>query len=362
MAMRTVLRIVLCCLLFVVGRVWAAEEQPLYTLVETKTYVIVNRFVVTSTSNDPLESVRATVMVGGTDESLHQKKIRYRISPGVSSRITDKLGNIYAVIELGKFAPHEQKTITIEKLVQNSGISFSPDIYKLTPSYTEFLATPENQQYIQPSPHIESDAPEIKADVGKLSTNKTLVERARDIYTGVNVYLQYDTNEAYAHRGALSAQHTRRGVCTEFAGLFVAFCRAVGIPARIVSGYWVPRDTPLNTPVLTKEDRHAWAEFYLPNVGWVPAELSLVTTRVVDGKRLPNYKYFAAIQPNDRHFMWGYGLETEHKPNINIEYRFFSRPNASQVELDAERLTAALVEESVKLVPDETVMAPTANN
>jgi hypothetical protein len=57
--------------------------------------------------------------------------------------------------------------------------------------------------------------------------------------------------------GAQLALQTRRGDCAEMAAIFVALCRAVNIPARIV---WVPN--------------HNWSEFYLTDKDgkghWLP--------------------------------------------------------------------------------------------
>ena len=55
-----------------------------------------------------------------------------------------------------------------------------------------------------------------------------------------------------------TALDTHRGDCEEMAGVFVALCRAMGIPARLV---WIPN--------------HTWAEFYLVDDKkqghWIPA-------------------------------------------------------------------------------------------
>lgn len=53
----------------------------------------------------------------------------------------------------------------------------------------------------------------------------------------------------------------RRGSCRDFAQLFVACCRSIGIAARFVSGY-------LYGNPLQAHDLHAWAEVYLPGAGW----------------------------------------------------------------------------------------------
>lgn len=54
----------------------------------------------------------------------------------------------------------------------------------------------------------------------------------------------------------------RRGACRDFAVLYVAACREVGIPARFVSGYRL-RDADGRGREL-----HAWAEAALPGAGW----------------------------------------------------------------------------------------------
>jgi hypothetical protein len=77
------------------------------------------------------------------------------------------------------------------------------------------------------------------------------------------------------------------GACTQRSAMVVALCRAVGIPARCVSGYrgWPPRSElkllyangiKLNPQGLAAVQDfgqlggHTWTEFYIPNYGWIP--------------------------------------------------------------------------------------------
>jgi len=82
------------------------------------------------------------------------------------------------------------------------------------------------------------------------------------------------------------------GACDKQAALFVAMARAVGLPARAVTGMvgwgpWVEKeDLKLRNRRHTKLSRdglaaarlfgplggHRWAEFYLPNYGWIPVD------------------------------------------------------------------------------------------
>lgn len=56
------------------------------------------------------------------------------------------------------------------------------------------------------------------------------------------------------------------GTCRDFAVLFVAACRAMGLAARFVSGYQ-EGDAGSNDSQTT-HDLHAWAEVYVPGGGW----------------------------------------------------------------------------------------------
>ncbi len=55
---------------------------------------------------------------------------------------------------------------------------------------------------------------------------------------------------------------TARGACRDTAVVFMAVCRAAGIPSRFVSG------CQEGDPARPEAELHAWAEVYLPGFGW----------------------------------------------------------------------------------------------
>ncbi|WP_249010248.1 transglutaminase family protein [Conexibacter sp. DBS9H8] len=64
----------------------------------------------------------------------------------------------------------------------------------------------------------------------------------------------------------------RAGVCQDFAHVGIACLRALGIPARYVSGY-LETDPPPGRPKLTGVDgSHAWFAAHVPGAGWVGAD------------------------------------------------------------------------------------------
>jgi transglutaminase-like putative cysteine protease len=59
---------------------------------------------------------------------------------------------------------------------------------------------------------------------------------------------------------------TRRGVCQDFANLFITMARLLGIPARYVCGYLF---TGNNHATRAQSDAsHAWVQLYIPHIGW----------------------------------------------------------------------------------------------
>lgn len=55
-----------------------------------------------------------------------------------------------------------------------------------------------------------------------------------------------------------------RGVCQDHAHVFIACAREMGVPARYVSGHLLRRDG-----LDDQEAAHAWAEAWVPDLGWV---------------------------------------------------------------------------------------------
>jgi transglutaminase-like putative cysteine protease len=61
----------------------------------------------------------------------------------------------------------------------------------------------------------------------------------------------------------------RAGVCQDFAHLFIAVARAMGVPARYVSGYIHSGRATGGAARTVAPASHAWAEAWVPGRGWV---------------------------------------------------------------------------------------------
>jgi transglutaminase-like putative cysteine protease len=64
--------------------------------------------------------------------------------------------------------------------------------------------------------------------------------------------------------------NARAGVCDEFSTLFMAFCRAVGIPARRVLGYGPISGDNIDDSI--ENTGHSWTEVWVPDYGWLTVD------------------------------------------------------------------------------------------
>lgn len=78
--------------------------------------------------------------------------------------------------------------------------------------------------------------------------------RVQSICEWINRHITYQYGTSDAGTSAYDTAAQRIGVCRDFAHLGISFCRALGIPARYVSGYCLGLEPP---------DFHAWFQAYL---------------------------------------------------------------------------------------------------
>ncbi|BAL96799.1 hypothetical protein RGE_34600 [Rubrivivax gelatinosus IL144] len=80
------------------------------------------------------------------------------------------------------------------------------------------------------------------------------------------------------------------GFCEHFAAAFVVAMRAMGVPARIVTGYQGTDPAPVDGWwIVRQSNAHAWAEYWQPGVGWQRADptAAVAPERVQRGRSLP---------------------------------------------------------------------------
>lgn len=97
------------------------------------------------------------------------------------------------------------------------------------------------------------------------------LQKARAIYDYVFANMSYDkTGTGWGHGDVLYACNAKKGNCTDFHSLFIAMARSQGIPARFEIGFPLPADKTSGEIA----GYHCWTEFFDPQNGWVPIDIS----------------------------------------------------------------------------------------
>ena len=92
-----------------------------------------------------------------------------------------------------------------------------------------------------------------------------ILDRAHALSRAVEAAIAYVPGETRAGTSAAEALELGRGVCQDHAHALIATALSLEIPARYVTGYLF--STGDDTPA--QEASHAWAELFIPNLGWV---------------------------------------------------------------------------------------------
>ncbi|MBD3190365.1 MAG: hypothetical protein GF308_06960 [Candidatus Heimdallarchaeota archaeon] len=168
---------------------------------------------------------------------------------------TDIEGNHWTRFEIARIAPLEAHQLSYTALVETRPFLISQNYQKIGQNkYTrQFLS-----KYLLAEPHIESDDPTIVKLAREIQASKPL-QFVKEAIKIINQKITYEIQEG--EFGAAYAIKTGKGDCTEFAALFVALCRARGIPARTVAGFGYNG----------KWERHGSAEVLLGG-RWMPID------------------------------------------------------------------------------------------
>ncbi|MFE0462895.1 transglutaminase N-terminal domain-containing protein [Kitasatospora sp. NPDC058965] len=155
----------------------------------------------------------------------------------------------------------------------------------------------------------DSRLTEFLAATARTTVGPELAERARAAAAGLDAHqaataltdlvrarLDYCRGTTGVHSGAQEAWDQQGGVCQDFAHLSVALLRAVGLPARYVSGYLHPApDAAADGPVAGES--HAWVEYWAgawighdPTNGTHPGESHVIVARGREYGDVPPHK------------------------------------------------------------------------
>lgn len=189
--------------------------------------------------------------------TAHQTVIDWRIEVDCDARLvasTDAHGNLCHTMSIDR--PIEQlsiETIGQVDMARSSGV-------------VEGVPEPlPPAVYLRPTALATADAAIIDFARDYASTGKRdLLESLHALLSAVHKEVRFETGTTTAQTDAAMAFAARSGVCQDLAHIFIAAARSLAIPARYVSGHLLRRDGNEY-----QEAAHAWAEAFVPGLGWV---------------------------------------------------------------------------------------------
>ncbi len=163
------------------------------------------------------------------------------------------------------------------------------------------------EKYLRPE-RLVTLSPRIRELASQVTWgHSTLEGKARAIYDYVVNTMTYDKSvPGWGNGDTERACDVQKGNCTDFHSLFMSLARAEGIPARFVIGFPLKKDAQGTIP-----GYHCWAEFYLPDKGWIPVDAS-DASRSSDAKKRDYL--FGNLDPDRIQFTTGRDLRLDPPP------------------------------------------------
>ncbi|MBS3128005.1 transglutaminase domain-containing protein [Candidatus Woesearchaeota archaeon] len=154
---------------------------------------------------------------------------------------------------------------------------------------------PALQQYLVDTPYIDTSHTTIIALASSLAEGETdqfVIVSNLAYWVRQNIKYNLTTLTADASQKASWVLEHKTGVCDELTNLFIALNRALGIPARFISGLSYTNSESFQDPW----SPHGWAEVYFPEYGWVPFDPTYGQYGWVDATHI---KMKESLDPNE---------------------------------------------------------------
>ncbi len=135
-----------------------------------------------------------------------------------------------------------------------------------------------------------------------------LVETLEDMNTRIKEDFAYESGSTTNETSPFTVYTSRRGVCQDFANLFICLARLLNVPSRYRVGYIHTGNTYENPE--QGDASHAWAEVYLPYVGWRGFDPTNGTRVAQDHIRVACGRNYRDATPTSGTIFRGGGTET----------------------------------------------------
>ena len=121
-------------------------------------------------------------------------------------------------------------------------------------------------EFVFASHHVPRDEQFAAYARPSFAPGRRLIDAARDLMNRIHTDFTYESESTEVNTPALDALAQRKGVCQDFAHIMIGCVRAMGLPARYVSGYLLTQPPPGQPRLVGSDASHAWVSVYLPDL------------------------------------------------------------------------------------------------
>ncbi len=209
-----------------------------------------------------------------------QRCLESRVSidpaPGDHSQHVDLFGNRVDYMSIHE--PHRMLTITAQSLVEVDAPGPLP-IAGDQPWESVAAAVGRGGPDDVDAVHFALDSPRVAANADFAAyaepsfwPGRPIAEALLDLSSRIHRDFEFVPAETDVDTPVEEVLEGRKGVCQDFAHVGIGCLRALGLPARYVSGY-LETDPPPGLPKLSGADvSHAWFAVLVPGAGWIDVD------------------------------------------------------------------------------------------
>lgn len=214
------------------------------------------------------EKIRVWFPMAHSDEYQDVKVISANGDLPLKKTHESRFGNEIYYAETGKTKQAELHFEVVYDVVRHEHLTLGLE----RPHLAEVrLSDKERKEYLQPDKLVPVTGLPAELAVKVTAGKTTPLDKAQAIYDYVFTTMRYDkTGTGWGRGDVLYACDAKKGNCTDFHSLFIAMARSQDIPARFEIGFPLPPDKR----AAEIAGYHCWAEFFEPDHGWVPVDIS----------------------------------------------------------------------------------------
>ena len=205
----------------------------------------------------------------GPQQRLISHALEVSPEPAQTRRSRDVFGNQRCFFSLQ--TPHAALEVVSRSVVETRGCPQPPssmgwegtrELFR----YRSGMGYDSANEFVFASPFVPRH-PEFAAYARpSFAAGVSVRDAATDLMQRIHSDFTYESNSTEVNTPALQALAQRKGVCQDFAHIMLACLRAMGVPARYVSGYLLTLPAPGTVKLKGSDASHAWVAVYLPDL------------------------------------------------------------------------------------------------